>query len=963
MVIKTWLVAALIASSGLFASWGQAAALLDDVKIPLLAQAEVTPPPTEAAPAAPVAAAPVAPAPAEAAPAAPVAAAPVAPAPAEAAPAAATAVIAPVEAPPAPVPAPAAVLEPVKIPEATPAPAPVVELIEEPAAKPAPEAAAPAEAVPPAAPAEAAPAAPAEVTNTVVVDNTEAANILSQQIVVRKTEQELKAKKALVDANLALKRQAYSEAAALYQQVLNGLPVRPENNADRDQASKGLSEAQFYVINSLVAQDRLQEALTMAEAANKRDPENRKLEKSLTSVQEEIADQADREKRMAQEAAKRPGNAPEFQAQRGRVNDLIRQGRSFLSSGDYKRAADCFKSALSIDPENKSAMRWLEETGERRYDSSTVERKATAATMISDARDTWNPRDYKYIAPPDKATTTNAPADQDLVKKMNDIMIPEIEFRQANIHDVVDFLVKASIAEDTTTDNPRDKGVNIILNLGGSAGSSPVAPSSDPFATTPAPGASSPSISGVPEITFTARYISLFQAIKIITSVAGLKYRVEGKIVMIVPMDAPEGDIEHKWYSVEPTFIDIINKGAGEGGGGDTGLGVVGADLNTRVSGGRGDIEAYFKGLGVEFPKGSSVQYQQSIGKLIVANTARNLSLIERILQEINVVPKQVEIEARFVEVNQSDLEELGFEWLLNDNWEVLTKKGAGAMPGGGERIQIAKNSDANGFTSGLRFFGQQDAGTLTPAVGGSVGSMMKIQSVLTNPDISLILHALERNGNADVLSAPKVTTRSGSEATIRVVTEYIYPTEFDIRSGSDLVGSGSSSTATQPVEAKVVALPQNFETREVGVILSVIPEVSPEGNMINLNMRPEVVSDPTWKEYGVTLTSSSGDYQVSMPQPFFQRRAVETQISIYDGATVVMGGLITEKIVTINDKIPFLGDIPLIGFLFRNKGTQSEKRNLLIFVTARLVDPAGKPIRTQKADDTTPGIPVAASR
>jgi general secretion pathway protein D len=72
---------------------------------------------------------------------------------------------------------------------------------------------------------------------------------------------------------------------------------------------------------------------------------------------------------------------------------------------------------------------------------------------------------------------------------------------------------------------------------------------------------------------------------------------------------------------------------------------------------------------------------------------------------------------------------------------------------------------------------------------------------------------------------------------------------------------------------------------------------------------------------------------------------------------------LITEKIVTINDKIPFLGDIPVIGFLFRNKGSQSEKRNLLIFVTARLVDPAGKPIRTQKADDTTPGIPVAANR
>jgi general secretion pathway protein D len=409
--------------------------------------------------------------------------------------------------------------------------------------------------------------------------------------------------------------------------------------------------------------------------------------------------------------------------------------------------------------------------------------------------------------------------------------------------------------------------------------------------------------------------------------------------------------------------MDIVNTSSG-GADGAPAPGGFGTDagLDTRVSGSRGNIEGFFKRLGVEFPQGSSIQYQQQIGRLIVANTARNINLIERILPELNVLPKQVEIEARFVEVNQSDLEELGFEWLLNDNWELLTKKGgSGVIPGGNERIQIARNDQNNGFTSGLRFFGLQDAATLAPAAGGSVGSIMKVQSVLTNPEISMILHALERNGHADVLSAPKVTTRSGNEATIRVVTEYIYPTEFDIRSGSDLVGDGGSTTDTA-VEAKVVALPQNFETREVGVILSVIPEVSPEGNMINLNMRPEVVSDPTWKEYGVTLPDAAGNtYQVSMPQPFFQRRAVETQISIYDGATVVMGGLITEKIVTINDKIPFLGDIPFIGALFRNRGSESQKRNLLIFVTARLVDPAGKPIRTQKSEDTAAAVAAAA--
>ena len=85
------------------------------------------------------------------------------------------------------------------------------------------------------------------------------------------------------------------------------------------------------------------------------------------------------------------------------------------------------------------------------------------------------------------------------------------------------------------------------------------------------------------------------------------------------------------------------------------------------------------------------------------------------------------------------------------------------------------------------------------------------------------------------------------------------------------------------------------------------------------------------------------------MPQPVFHRRTIATSIS-WDGETVVMGGLITENKTTVEDKIPVLGDIPLLGYLFRSKSSMSEKRNLLIFVTARLVDPSGRVIR--KSED-----------
>ena len=90
---------------------------------------------------------------------------------------------------------------------------------------------------------------------------------------------------------------------------------------------------------------------------------------------------------------------------------------------------------------------------------------------------------------------------------------------------------------------------------------------------------------------------------------------------------------------------------------------------------------------------------------------------------------------------------------------------------------------------------------------------------------------------------------------------------------------------------------------------------------------------------------------QLTMQMPFFHTRAISTVISIYNGATVVMGGMIIEERLEVDDKIPFLGDIPLIGRLFQSRYDTSEKRNLLIFVTARLVDPAGRPVSAQSAE------------
>ena len=154
-------------------------------------------------------------------------------------------------------------------------------------------------------------------------------------------------------------------------------------------------------------------------------------------------------------------------------------------------------------------------------------------------------------------------------------------------------------------------------------------------------------------------------------------------------------------------------------------------------------------------------------------------------------------------------------------------------------------------------------------------------------------------------------------------------------------------------------------------MILTVTPELSAEGNFINLKLNPKVVSEPTWKDYGMkvpmssvmsstaqamALASGNEDMQwftVPMEQPFFKERSIDTVVTLYNGATVVMGGLITEERKSMEDKIPFLGDIPFIGRLFRSRSEWSNKRNLLLFVTARLVGPDGRMIQNSTGTTT----------
>ncbi|MGB8341316.1 MAG: type II and III secretion system protein, partial [Chthoniobacterales bacterium] len=214
---------------------------------------------------------------------------------------------------------------------------------------------------------------------------------------------------------------------------------------------------------------------------------------------------------------------------------------------------------------------------------------------------------------------------------------------------------------------------------------------------------------------------------------------------------------------------------------------------------------------------------------------------------------------------------------------------------------------------------------------------------------------------------APRVTTKSGQRAVIEIVREFRYPTQFDPpkipqttgATGTSVVG-GTTSNAF-PVTPTT---PTGFETRNTGVTLEVEPVVGPDGVTIDLNLVPQVVEFEGFINYGSPIQTFStnalgvSSMQVLTPnvinQPIFSSRKVTTSVSVWDGQTVVLGGLMREDVQKTEDRTPIVGDLPLVGRLFRSNSEQHIKRNLIIFVTARLVNPAGQPINTQEEEEET---------
>ena len=947
-----------------------------------------------------------------------------------------------------------------------------------PAEQPAEASVAVDEPAPAVAPAPVAAPAPAPAPKYEGPDAELLAN-LSATEKLRREAFDTQARREITEARTYMANEEYLDSVKHYRIALKLLNDAPASEGLRRECQQGIAEGYYREAFQEEALGRRAKAIElMDKAKSARHP---KAQRQLAAWKN--ADDPNANKVDVSEIKHRRNDA-EYKDQRATTLQHLKRARQFLGSKELGRALDECELVLLSDPYNQEAIRLREKIQKKRHTILMQERKAAREGMIADVDQAWRPvyavdaRELEDVATqtgktPGVKGDPERSLEQSVIKRMKEMRLPAISFKPpATIVDALDFFRQASKDFDRPDIPLEQRGFDIVFlppeTLHASGGGEEE--ESEGFgASDDEEGAGAQE--GLPVIPMIAASdITFYDALKLVCDTVKYKPQVKGKIVMIMPKDATTDEMVTRSYPVLSSFMERMDSASSDlkemksqGFGSSNRRGNDGGEESQEK-----DWKEFFSLLGVKWPEGSSVMYIKTIGKLRVKNTYENLAELEKALTEMNADPKLIEIETRFVEVCQDDLNSLGFEWILNSDYSLglgkHVSRALGVRDGGwgtSDRSSTSTSSETTtringgvGATTsrntvttsnsqtlyansqganwirngdgtgklGINAFGgssEQQNGmrylsTMSNHISGESASsndqFMRVNAFFGKADLSMILHMLAQRSDTDLLSAPKVLTRPGEEAVMKVVTEYIYPTDYQVQLQSSSSSSSGSNGGSQSAILAVVE-PRSFTMREVGVILDVTPTLTDDGNLIDLKLNTQVVDEPTWKNYGMripftgnasalqnftglgeiftglseiltatgtalsdsakalfaqsamdaannaldSLTSSSSEnityYEAPMEQPFFHVRSIDSSVSVYPGATIVMGGLITEQRKAMDDKIPFLGDLPFVGRFFRSHAEETNKRNLLIFVTTRLVDVRGREVQMTASD------------
>ncbi len=775
------------------------------------------------------------------------------------------------------------------------------------------------------------------------------------------------ARQLVQEARLAYQAGRYTQAVEHYRAALSVLPDVPANKRLADFIRLSLSDALIARAMDYRAVGRYEEAVAFLQEAIQLAPDNRRAQQELVNTNDPVRHN--------------PALTPQHVGDVAEVTRLLELGNSQIDLGKFDDAENTFRSVLRIDPYNSAAQQGLERSRQHRMNYYRSARNATRAGMLAAVDAQWD-ESVGGSAPTDlgSSETVSPGLDEELqtayATRLSEMMIPNIVFDEALITDVVETL-QNQINRFESNGVRAERHINLTTNFG--------ATDSDGYKSIMAQ-----------TLNLQLANVSMKDLLDIISRQLGITYYYTATGVELSYSGRDFGPMMERTFNVPPHFFDP--RPGDEEEDEDDGF----ADESAgRVAVHRVNPAQVLKSMGISFPEGATARYSPSTRRLTVRNTAHNLAEIEELLNIPMEESRQIVLNVIVMEVSEDDLHQLGFDWLLNFNLGgEQYGSGGQSLASGATGMPVFEGLTAEqgrqqgqlmtgGLRSGVQAFASGGAAMDNLISSGSVSQMRDVQrqyspaifgirGVWDSVDVTVMMRGLSQCKGVDILHNPRLIFSPGAEEQVVFanVHELFFPetweapqtqsmssggnNNYNNNNNNNYGGSSSnSSVATGAVPSDFVRFGMTEDTiGGIGTILQVHnAELSDDGRFVTLALTATTNEFEGFINWGSPINTAlwSGDDKIEffqlnpnyILQPMIKRYVENTKVTVVPGSVIVLGGLKEASVVRFEDKVPVLGDLPLVGRLFRSEGEQKKRKALIYFARVDVVDPTGRDVVT----------------
>jgi len=780
----------------------------------------------------------------------------------------------------------------------------------------------------------------------------------------------------LNEARELVAKKEYEQAKKKYEDVLGELDYRTrEQNSDIARSRLVMvrrevrtmihawGQEQLMQARHLAADDKLKDAGNLAavvvdlangvaDIAGMEGKKDERLLAEATALMNECRNM-EKTEALRKDASLEKAQSKKYKDEQKQIARLLREAESLMRVKRYEAALAKVEQVFIFDPLNADAMLLANKLYQLFYQYGRERKRTDAEGALAYTQ--WQWAEPVFIRSNSSAAVRDGvvkeSGDLQVYSKLNRIVYPEIKWDGKEVDEALKFLAKRSKEYD-----PDKEGV--VINYVAGSGDKPV-------------------------VTLNLTNMPLSEIIRYTCLLTGLEYRIEGNSIL-VSSDAASKIISHPQLRIsgkiiadvleleggggssEPAPANDNNDGAGDGGNGGAGDGNLnsGSSAASVANPTPAQWKSFFARHLIVMPEGSSISSDAAHGTLSIRTTSACMRDIEELLSQQEMQEeKMVMIEIRAMEISEIDNQELGFNWNLNmlgynmdGNGNLSTKGSTGWLFRQGENTTNGSND-----SSALSMI--RGAAAVTGLSNTAIVKDMNIFPALfgsqnwfgsdTPVDLRLTINALAQNQRVESLSAPKLLTIDGKEAWIDVGKTYYFPDSWDTLEVSTESSDNNNGVYFYKITAPAPDIDKDGKT--LGVYLKVRPKVQPDNQTIRLELKPKISAflgkDNGDGRYDVKIYvyDNSGQEVVWRTYSIWRARtslrSLELVVDVHDGEPVVVGGIIDNTSVNRTDKIPILGDLPLIGRFFQSQAENTKKQNLIMFVTARQIDFRGNPI------------------